>query len=921
MKPFETQHAAPKLNQHPTKPRFNETITPLVADLKCRVREAFSNAKVAHLQTIFLLEEEFLSESRHLNEQGKPLQAQIEFFKVFEGNYLTSFQDSFDHFTRACQFELGEFTKKRQTKVIRKLSIDEIAHEKSDQKAEIKAKASRRLQKSFGLKPSVKIRIHKIVHHHFNLVAKQRLAGIIRKRKALSSSFFTAWSRQISIDHCEDGKVNTSGFHKLTELHNDQKRFFETYVSEVIKNIIDHIESDAYQIAQGAVVEGYQKQSEKIALAAKSLIAETNNCSENLRFSIATSRLELHLQELMIRLKREVQIISKLAKDGVFIPAMNSVESADDILNTVATALANSDFSALQKVGFELKEQFEIDQLELTDSLLRMQQYASELPSRIEFEYDDRGIIVLDTAFLADFVLDHTLCNPLLEYMSVLSGRSTSAFATLTSAIRLAGFTVHSESSDSDRSAALVDVLIHAKEASSSVKQELATIEAKMEATLSALLVKTTEKLSVNMLIEEAASKSTAKKKHEKLSFLTEAFTEWRNRATVWINKYGRLISTKHEELVYSEFKANNTKNTSPHARLRSFVESISPDPNALKSLPFYYQQLFIGKHAAKENLFHSRHREMAFAQAGLEHIENNSGGGILVLGDALSGRTFFCDMLCLKKPDAKVFQINAPIGGSVNPTHFWHKINLQIGSGDEESESLDKAPLGSIFLINDLELWWERHPDGWGVIQEVIRLIELHGKDYTFIANMNTGAFKLLRTNSRFTNAFISIIPLTPFTFKRLEATILNRHRTGGLTLELDGIAEDQVSKRRLNKQIADILEFSEGNVGAALHLWLGHLKGVTDDTIKFRTPKFSTLPFIAENDWYVAMAQIMLHKQMTTNKLARILYMELAETKMLLSNLKRSGLIDDMMGATFRISTYAQPHLLRKLKSLQLI
>ncbi len=91
------------------------------------------------------------------------------------------------------------------------------------------------------------------------------------------------------------------------------------------------------------------------------------------------------------------------------------------------------------------------------------------------------------------------------------------------------------------------------------------------------------------------------------------------------------------------------------------------------------------------------------------------SKGGIMLLGERNAGKTALCRYIAATRfEEDKVHHIFPLQAGSVSTEDFRPQLqkstNLSVGI----DEIFDTLPYGSVIVIHDLELWWERSEAGF---------------------------------------------------------------------------------------------------------------------------------------------------------------------------------------------------------------
>ncbi len=152
--------------------------------------------------------------------------------------------------------------------------------------------------------------------------------------------------------------------------------------------------------------------------------------------------------------------------------------------------------------------------------------------------------------------------------------------------------------------------------------------------------------------------------------------------------------------------------------------------------------------------------------------------------------------------------------------------------------KSWNAVPQGTVLIIHDLELWWERSVEGWEVVRLVIDMINDYSQKIMFVVNMNPYAFELMNKLVNLQDVFISVIPLMPFDSKEIQEIILRRHHSSGMEFVLNKREEDDLSEIRMASLFNKYFNYSEGNPGTALKSWLVNIVRVSEKRIYIHPP-----------------------------------------------------------------------------------
>jgi len=351
--------------------------------------------------------------------------------------------------------------------------------------------------------------------------------------------------------------------------------------------------------------------------------------------------------------------------------------------------------------------------------------------------------------------------------------------------------------------------------------------------------------------------------------------------------------------------------------------ENNSPDSKILKQLPFYYKQLFLKSQNYQEEFWHGRKAELADALKAIQwHIEGRS-GGILITGNRSSGKTFLSQYIVSKLlPGHSAYIIYPPSGGSVDPKELLRSIQNATGYKGSYKSIFSKLPGNTVFIINDLELWWEKSEDGNELISIILDLIKTYSRNCLFIVNVNQQSFGIINEINKIDTYFLNILECAAFDAESLKEIILFRHRSGGFGLHY-GKKRNELSPSKLAGIITKYFNYSKGNIGVALQQWIANIAEFKNDTIFIKSPQMPDDSILnnLDGETYIYLSQFILHRQLSIPKLERITQDNAEVIQDKLSFLLRSGLIDELSDNIFEINRYVNLHVLIKLESKELI
>jgi len=359
---------------------------------------------------------------------------------------------------------------------------------------------------------------------------------------------------------------------------------------------------------------------------------------------------------------------------------------------------------------------------------------------------------------------------------------------------------------------------------------------------------------------------------------------------------------------------------------LRRLVESVSPRPDVYDRLPHYYRQLFLGRPAVTGQLAIGFQHELAEAEAALSARGRGAAGALVVLGEPGQGRRTLSNIIAGRYAGpARVIGLDAPEGGSIDPTAFTARLARALGVAQASPVRLaGLLPPGSALVIHNLERWWERSPEGSAVIDVLEEVLARAPGDSLFIINAGPQPFRLLNRLRPLDDRILRVIECEPFNARQLQQVMLPRHAATGLTFELAGRREDQLSEFRLARLFDAHFAFSAGNLGVALHAWIANIEQVEgDQLLRIRAPRRPPLdPFDALGHVdLMLLVQHLLHGQLTRERLARVTGLDPGTLASELRALLRAGVLRESAIGALAVDRFIRPHLSRFLSERELL
>jgi len=468
------------------------------------------------------------------------------------------------------------------------------------------------------------------------------------------------------------------------------------------------------------------------------------------------------------------------------------------------------------------------------------------------------------------------------------------------------------------------------------IQKELAKVRDQKKTALvelSEALNKTIANLEPEVIISSAGNLKEYIKKSKKRTSLLDRLRSikpgLRNKiAKIWYRRSESLLAARKLSLNSGKlsisaalWKADEEEGELRLDELLTIIEEVSPDPQVLDKLPFYYRQLFLGKQNVDRAFWTGRGMILLEAKKainrfrqGLTRHDALSTGGLLIVGEQNSGKTYLSQYIGGKYFNKrKIYQVNPPDFGSTDIKEFGRAIQQEINVREDLETSgtprtLKDVEKDSVFIFNDIELWWERSKNGLVVIEQLLKIINGYGGKFFFIVNCNIHSFRYINRLTNFSDGFQKMLECEPFGAEELKDIVLFRHKSTGIKYRLNKKREDDISGWRQARLFSKYFNYSKGNVGVALNAWISNIHAVSlsdkaaelsvskgTGLVQIREPKIPNLDRLRHinSDWLLIIIQFILHKRMTVEKLKRVAHLDMEIVVSQVNLLLRAGVI----------------------------
>ncbi|MFH1319586.1 MAG: hypothetical protein ABII90_02905 [Bacteroidota bacterium] len=544
-------------------------------------------------------------------------------------------------------------------------------------------------------------------------------------------------------------------------------------------------------------------------------------------------------------------------------------------------------------------------------------------------QYDEPGIEMINIFIsrLLDYLIQDELIEPLQKIFGELPGELQKSNITGRNVVNMISYSIDQTNADVVANAGFVSFI--KEEQLKIINQFNKTVDIKTQTVLqiNERLNSVSERLSLYTFTKITRNLTQYIKKQETkkaFSFMRNNLLKIRSFAIdqidqLWYRQSKALLLAK--SLTPAESRRQTGVND-----LLNLLDDVSINEDVINKLPFYYQQLFLSKHHYHNEFWVGREKGLAGIKKSIDRYKTGFTGGIIIVGEQNSGRTFFSQYISSRyfdNPD--IYTVNPVYQGSVDPEVFKETLQKSLNLYGSYEEIFNGIPKNSIVIIDDLELWWEKSPGGFKVIDIITGLIEQFNNKCLFIINSNIHSFNFMTRIRKFENFILNIVECESFNAEQLKDIILFRHQSGGIKFMLNDKIQDRFRSLDHARLFSRYFNYSKGNVGVALQAWMANITGFDNNIISMKPPKtpdLSVLDYL-ETGWLVIILEFILHKRLSFERLKRITLQDAESLQNTINNLKRLGIIAESsrQADVLELNRFLYAHLKNKLVEMEML
>lgn len=573
----------------------------------------------------------------------------------------------------------------------------------------------------------------------------------------------------------------------------------------------------------------------------------------------------------------------------------------------------------------------------MSELLTEMHSATSDLPETIEViseaamndleahQFEEQEVLTVALRRLTDFIVESEFLGPLQERMNQLPSIFQGAQTVAQDVLRLTTFDlIESEGNetltDSGRFETRQKILINGAQRLEDELNRINQVQADLATFVQQQFKKTKDQLNPYSIVHSASSYHQYIRERRTRGVVTR-FQRIRQQVERYTTeKFVQLLYRRSEGVLFARrLQENKQSSQTISDKILNLLDQVSPKPEIVENLPFYYKQLFLGKPTITNDFWIGRQQELEVAGKAVDRFRNGYGGALFIIGEEHMGKSALAQFIAMRHYDKnRILTINPPDSGSTSLEEFTRRLQEEVHTNGDINEIFGQLTNQHVLVFNDVELWWERNDDGWPIILELSNLIRKFGRQVLIILNLNRHTYNFLAPLSDLDELALSVVECQPYDAEELKNIILLRHRSTGLHFEWDGFEDADLSEWKLAKLFTSLFDYSRGNVGVALRAWIAAIQKNTKGKLILELrpePDTSALNGLGVES-IALLLQFVLHKRLTSEKISRITDWSDEQVANQIQFLQNCGLVKTQAQHVLIINPYLESFVIRNLK-----
>ena len=341
------------------------------------------------------------------------------------------------------------------------------------------------------------------------------------------------------------------------------------------------------------------------------------------------------------------------------------------------------------------------------------------------------------------------------------------------------------------------------------------------------------------------------------------------------------------------------------------------------KNLSFYYLQLFSRRNLYIQDFFTGRESVLKQAQPIVEAFKSGKTPVICITGMPGSGSSFSALAIAQLHFPNQIYHLKPPAGGSIDPAVFRKEVQRLISNDLSSDENPSQFQSDSALIIDNLEMWWEKSPKGFRVLDSIIKLIQQEKGRILPILVCNKYALRLISQTHSIMNKVDHFLEVPLMNAKEIELAIMRRHETLGQSIHFASKGREHILLWKKARLFSRLFNLSGGIIASALAIWPGLIDETDDKSLTIsrrRIPDVSVLDgLLPVEDEMLVLFQ--MHRMLDSKKLGRLLGIATEDATDMLNHFEDMLLLQRRDLGFFEIHPLSMPIIIKHLQEKSII
>lgn len=703
---------------------------------------------------------------------------------------------------------------------------------------------------------------------------------------------------------------------KVKREHQIFLKYSKSYIQKFIQKIIDDAENPNIELLV------LQREEERDASSVKRYLFTLSKFPGVFLYN--QQLLTNQLEGLYFLKKLQTTLVKKVT--GAKSHLLTQLDEESVLLMDKVMAWRNLSREAYLNVSLDMPSTSALQSLLTRVNVLiseEMQRFKEEVEvisskSLNDFEKNQEAVAVIDVAFrkTVSFALDKDVIHALAQRINEWQYQLNASLDDVNKSLRLLQFqfgNVSIKEQDIEEVNGQIDQKIEV------LQQQYLKVKEEIAVEIESLLNKLPKVLDIDALLNKSDYSQSLYFKQKALSSGAKYLKKTQTGLRSLDRKIDDIVIKLRDTVSKSTFEYRTKGLVNLQSKLADFVDDVSLDAKCSSDIPYYYQQLFTSRQLAPSKGLEERSLELREAVKALERWKSGVSGVILFTGEVQAGKTYVKQNFINAFVKGKVLRITKDANHRGEDLEsLFSKASGIYSNMETILSSLDP---GTVIDIADLENFYRLDHQETTELEELFSWIERFSGRLLFVMDANIHFYNYAKKIINIDDYVLSSVVIRPLSTKAIKEIILSRHQAGGLKFFWDERHENDLKLRQLNKLMTKVTINTEGNIGSALHSWLGAVERTENNVLIMGGFDKEDIDFKLKPEWELVLYQVLLRKNVSEEELIRLFEYGPFNAASEVQNLLRSRVVLKDMFGDVSVNPYLSIYLVKYLRRQQII